>query len=118
MRTLYSVLATAIASFVAVALVPSAHVIGQPQWAAYLAFALMLCVINAIVKPIIQVLSIPVTVLTLGLFSFVIDALMVSLASNLSANVFGVGVVVTGFWATLFVALIVSVVSGLLSAKD
>ncbi|RHK02499.1 phage holin family protein [Olsenella sp. AM04-33] len=118
MRTLYSVLATTIASFVAVALVPSAHVIGQPQWAAYLAFALMLCVINAIVKPIIQVLSIPVTVLTLGLFSFVIDALMVSLASNLAANVFGVGVVVTGFWATLFVALIVSVVSGLLGAKD
>ena len=118
MRTLYSVLATAIASFVAVALVPSAHVIGQPQWAAYLAFALMLCVINAIVKPIIQVLSIPVTVLTLGLFSFVIDALMVSLASNLAANVFGVGVVDTGFWATLFVALIVSVVSGLLGAKD
>jgi putative membrane protein len=118
MRTLYSVLATAIASFVAVALVPSARVIGQPQWAAYLAFALMLCVMNAIVKPIIQVLSIPVTVLTLGLFSFVIDALMVSLASNLAANVFGVGVVVTGFWATLFVALIVSVVSGLLGAKD
>ena len=58
MRTLMSVLATAIASFVAVALVPSAHVIGHPQWAAYLAFALMLCVMNAIVKPIIQILSI------------------------------------------------------------
>jgi putative membrane protein len=118
MRTLMSVLATAIASFVAVALVPSAHVVGQPQWAAYLAFALMLCVMNAIVKPIIKILSIPVTVITLGLFSFVIDALMVSLASNLAESVFGMGVVVTGFWATLFVALIVSVVSGLLGAKD
>ena len=71
MRTLMSVLATAIASFVAVALVPSAHVIGHPQWAAYLAFALMLCVMNAIVKPIIQILSIPVTIITLGLFTFV-----------------------------------------------
>lgn len=118
MKTLMSVLATAIASFVAVALVPSAHVVGNPQWAAYLAFALMLCVINTIVKPIIKVLSIPVTVVTLGLFSFVIDALMVSLASNLAESVFGMGVVVSGFWATLFVALIVSFVSGLLGAKD
>ena len=73
---------------------------------------------NAIVKPIIQILSIPVTIITLGLFTFVIDALMVSLASNLAESVFGMGVVVTGFWATLFVALIVSVVSGLLGAKD
>ncbi|MCR5392537.1 MAG: phage holin family protein [Olsenella sp.] len=117
MKTLISVLATAIASFVAVALVPSAHVIGQPQWAAYLAFALMLCVMNAIVKPIIQVLSIPVTVVTLGLFSFVIDAFMVLLASNLAESVFGVGVVVSGLGSAIFVALIVSVVSGLLGAK-
>ena len=117
MRMLVSVVATAIASFVAVAIVPSARVVGEPKWAAYLSFALMLCVMNAIVKPIIQFLSIPVTILTLGLFSFVIDALMVSLASSLAESVFGGGVVVSGFWGTLFVALIVSLVSGLLGAR-
>ncbi|WP_165443482.1 phage holin family protein [Olsenella sp. Marseille-P4559] len=112
------VIATAIASFVAVSLVPSAYVVGEPHWMAYLVFALMLCVINALVKPVVQVLSLPVTVITLGLFSFVVDALMVSLASNLAESVFGMGVVVTGFWGTLFVALIVSIVSGVLGAKE
>lgn len=118
MRALTSVVATAIAAFVAVAIVPSAQVVGQPVWAAYLGFALVLCVVNAIVKPVIKLLSLPVTILTLGLFSFVIDVLVIGLASNISLDVFGASVVVRGFWSTLLVAFIVSFVSGILGAKD
>lgn len=118
MRALTSVVATAIAAFVAVAIVPSAQVVGHPAWAAYLGFALVLCVVNAIVKPIVTLLSLPVTVLTLGLFLFVIDVLVIGLASSISLDVFGVGVVVRGFWSTLLVALIVSCVSGILGARD
>lgn len=75
-------------------------------WAVLLAF--VLGVVNAIIKPIISLLSLPVTILTLGLFSLVINALMLALAAALVG-----GVTTTGFWATILAALIISVVTSL-----
>jgi len=72
---------------------------------------LVLGLINAIVRPILVVLTLPVTLLTLGLFLFVLNGLCLWLTAQLVR-----GFVVSGFWAAVFGALIVSVVSWLLTA--
>jgi putative membrane protein len=71
----------------------------------------VLALINAIVRPILVFLTLPITLLTLGLFIFVLNAFCFWLAS-----VFVPGLTVTGFWAAFLGALIVSVVSWLSTA--
>ncbi len=77
--------------------------------------ALVLALLNAIVKPILVILTIPVTIVTLGLFLLVINALMVVWTSKL-VN----GFKVDGWLTALLFSLIVSVVSSILHsiAKD
>jgi len=76
-------------------------------WAA-LAFGLTLGVLNALVRPVLMFLTFPINLLTLGLFTFVVNALVLWLAVSLVA-----GVTVAGFWSAFFLALLVSVVSSL-----
>ena len=71
---------------------------------------LVLGVINAVVRPILIVLTLPVTLLTLGLFLFVLNGLCLWLTAQVVR-----GFVVSGFWSAVFGALIVSVVSWLLT---
>lgn len=66
-------------------------------------------VVNAIVKPVVKVLSFPLLILTLGLLTFVINAVMLLLTSWITGKL-DVQFHVDGFWAALFGALIVSVV--------
>lgn len=68
--------------------------------------ALLLAVVNAIVRPIAFVLTLPLTVVTLGLFIFVLNAGMFALVASMMSN-FEVG----GFWSAIFGALIVSITS-------
>jgi putative membrane protein len=74
--------------------------------------ALLLALLNAIVRPILLFISIPATVLTLGLFIFVINALIVLLAAFLidSPKFF-----IDGFWWALLFSLVVSFVSSILN---
>ena len=71
--------------------------------------ALIFGVINAIIKPILKLISAPIIVLTLGLFTLLINAFLLWLTSLLSG-----ALTVDGFWATILGALIISVVSWLL----
>jgi putative membrane protein len=71
---------------------------------------LVLGIINAVVRPIFVVLTFPLTIVTLGLFLFVLNAFCLWLTS-----VFVPGFTVTGFWPAFLGALIISVVSWLLS---
>jgi len=78
---------------------------------AALVVSILLGIVNAIIKPILLLFTLPLTILTLGLFTFVINALMVMLVSLLYD-----GFKVEGFlWALLF-SLVLSVVNSLLSA--
>jgi putative membrane protein len=69
-------------------------------------FALVLGLLNAFVAPIIKLLTFPLTLLTLGLFSLVVNALMFWLAASLSGSV-----AVSGFVSAFIAALIVSAVN-------
>jgi len=72
---------------------------------------LVLGLVNAIVRPILVVLTLPVTLVTLGLFLFVLNGLCLWLTSQVVR-----GFEVHGFWAAVFGALIVGVVSWILNA--
>ena len=66
--------------------------------------ALVLGLVNAIVRPIVLILTLPITVITLGLFLLVLNGAMLGLAALLVP-----GFVIDGFWSALFGAIIVSV---------
>jgi putative membrane protein len=66
--------------------------------------ALVLCAVNAIVRPIMLLLTLPITVVTLGLFLLVLNAAMLGLAALLVP-----GFVIDGFWTALFGAIIISI---------
>ena len=86
---------------------------GQPtanEWLTLLLVALIFGLVNAIIRPVVVFLTFPITVLTLGLFIFVINALMLILTSWIAAGM-GLGFRVNGFVPALLGALIISVVS-------
>lgn len=71
--------------------------------------------INAIVRPVVAILSLPLYILTLGLIAFVINALMLMLTSWISDQL-GIGFSVEGFWTALGGAIVISIVGALLGA--
>ncbi|AXI78669.1 phage holin family protein [Peterkaempfera bronchialis] len=80
--------------------------------------ALVFGVVNWLIKPLVKLLSLPLFILTLGLFTFVINALMLWLTSWTSDQL-ELDFHVQGFWAALLGALIISIVSwGLSLALD
>jgi putative membrane protein len=96
-------------SLIAVAyLMPSISV--ASFWTALIA-ALVLGLVNAVIRPILVILTLPATILTLGLFIFVINGLLFWFVGS-----FIEGFHVEGFWAGFFGAIIYSLISWLLSA--
>jgi putative membrane protein len=73
--------------------------------------AAILGVLNVFFRPIVLILTLPVNVLTLGLFTFVINAFMLKMASGLIS-----GFEVHGFWPAVFGSLIISAVNWILSS--
>lgn len=104
---------TALAVWVAAYVLDGVHLENDAK--TIIVVALVLALLNAIVKPILVILTIPVTIVTLGLFLLVINALMVVWTSKL-VN----GFKVDGWLTALLFSLIVSVVSSILHfiAKD
>jgi len=94
-------------------LVPGIRV-GGDAWLAYAVTAAVLGVINALVKPVLKLLTCPLIILTLGLFTLVINAVLLLLASGIAERL-GFAFHVDGFWPALWGGLIVSVVTTVLS---
>src|SRR5919109_4409160 len=81
------------------------------SFGAALVAALVLGLLNAVIRPVLVLLTLPVTVLTLGLFIFVINGLLFWAVGSLVP-----GFQVAGFWSAVFAAIIYSLISWLLSA--
>lgn len=110
-------LVTAIAVGVAVWLVPGIVIVGgDGAWVAIAIFALFLSLIDISIKPLLQVLSLPVTVLTLGLFYIVVNTLLFYIAAWLANAIFQVGFYIDGFGWAFLASIVISVVSALLNA--
>src|SRR5215475_13779382 len=108
MKFLLRVLLNAVAVFFAAWFVPGIAIAGPGT--ALLAGA-VLGLVNAVIRPILFVLTLPFTLLTLGRFIFIVNAICLALVAWLVP-----GFTISGFWAALFGALVISFVSWLLSA--
>ena len=80
-------------------------------WTA-LVFALVLAVLNVFLKPLLIILTLPVTIITLGLFLFVVNALIVLLASR-----FVDGISIANFWWGLLFSLLLSLIVSVLDKQ-
>lgn len=101
-----------LALYLAVRVVPGVTYHGGPT--GLLLVAALFGLVNAFVRPLLTFLTCPLVLVTLGLFLFVINAMMVLLTGWLSQR-FQLGFTVAGFWAAFWAGLLVSVVSLLLS---
>ncbi|MDZ7631205.1 MAG: phage holin family protein [Gemmatimonadaceae bacterium] len=112
MKILLRLLITALALWVATKFVPGIRFTGD-DYAALLGVALVFGAVNVIVRPILSLLSLPVVLLTLGLFLFVINGLMLMLTSYLSGRL-GFGFHVDGILPAIIGSLVVSITAGVL----
>jgi putative membrane protein len=115
MKLIIRWIVVALALIVAVLVVPGIRIEGTSAWIAVGAVAVILGLVNAILRPILAFLSCGLIVATLGLFMLVINGFTLWLSSYLARNWFNVGFYVDGFWAAVFGAIIISVVSFALS---
>jgi putative membrane protein len=102
-----------IAIWLAIELVPGIDHDGS-FWS-LLGISLIFGLVNALVRPLLVILTCPLVLVTLGLFLLLINAAMLSLTAWISNNVFDLGLFIDGFWPTLLGALIISIVSGVLN---
>ena len=100
-------LITMLGLFLASALVPGVSISGA--WT-FIFAAVLLGLVNAFVRPIAFLLTLPITLVTLGLFLFVLNAAMFALVAAILDNF-----IVTGFWSALFGAIIVGITSTIAS---
>lgn len=112
MKFLIRLVITAVALWVAVALVPGIEHTGSPI--ELIGVALVFGIVNAVIRPILLMLTCPLVLLTLGLFIFVLNALMLWLTGGLS-QALGMGFAVHGFLPALLGGLVVGLVSTVLN---
>jgi putative membrane protein len=112
MPFLVRLLVNAAALWVATRVVPGVTYAGG--WAPFFGVALVFGVLNATLRPVTKILTFPLIIVTLGIFALVVNGLMLWLTSSISASL-GLGFHVSGFWPAFWGALVVSIVSTVLS---
>ncbi len=108
MGLLIKLLINTLAVFAGAYILPGVHV---KNFTTAIIVAIVLAVLNAFLKPLLVILTIPVTILTLGLFLLVINAVIVILCSKLVPG-FGVD----GFWYALLFSLVISLIAAVLES--
>lgn len=101
-------LISALSILVAAYLVPGIHV----TLVGALVLAIVWALINVFIKPVISILTFPITLVTLGLFSLVINALLIILAGKFVPDF-----AVSGFWPAFFFAIVLSIINALFGVK-
>ena len=110
MRLLIRWVVSTLALFAAAYFVPGIRVEDPNAWMVYAMMALILGLVNAVIRPLLKILSCPLIILSLGVFVLVINGASFLLAARI-AEALGVGFYVDDFLSALFGALIVSVIS-------
>ena len=107
MNLIIRLLVTAVVAYFLPYVLSGVHMDG---FSTAIVFALVLGVLNLIVKPILKILGFPLTIITLGLFSLVINAVVI-----LIADYFVDGMTIHGFWWALIFSIALSLVTSLLN---
>ena len=110
-------LITAIAVAAAIWLIPGIQVFGTDNVVLAIAIvSAVLAFINMFIKPIVQVLSCPLVILTFGLFLLVVNAAMLELAAWISGSLLHMGIAIDGFGSAVLGAIIISIVTMIANA--
>lgn len=110
MNILFSWLISAMVILTASYLLPGVHV---ESFTAALVTAVVLGIINLFIKPLLLILTLPITLLTFGLFAVVINAVLILLASSIVP-----GFNVDGFWWALLFSLVLSLINSFLNSAS
>lgn len=110
MKFLIHLLVYALAIFATAYIMPGVAV--RSFWTA-IVVAIVLGFINTVIKPILIILTLPITIFTLGLFTLVLNALLILLASAIVP-----GFIVVNFWWALLYSLVLSVVNWFLNHRS
>jgi putative membrane protein len=113
MDRLLQILVNAAALWVAVQIVPGLDWAGN-EWWKFLLVAVAFSLINSYIKPILRILTFPISIVTLGLFLLVINALLLMLTGAISDQL-NLGFTVRDFWAALLGSIVISIVGWILS---
>lgn len=99
----------AAALVVTVLIVPGIAVVGDKGWLTIIVMAAVLGFANAFIRPILSILSCGCIIITLGLFSLVVNAITFQIAAWISNELFGRAFVVDGFWPALLGSIVFSI---------
>lgn len=110
MKIIIRLLVSALAIFVTAYLLPGVDVVG---WQTYFILAIVLGALNLFLKPLLVLLTLPLSIVTLGLFTIVINTLLVMLADKLVD-----GFTVASFWWALAFGLVLAVVNAVLKRLE
>ena len=100
---------------VAVWIIPGITAVGNDGTVAVIIMALVLSLINISIKPIMQVISLPITVITLGIFYLIVNALMLELAAWAATGLFASGIAIDGFGSAILGSIVISIVSAIVN---
>lgn len=101
---------------VAVWLVPGIEIGGTVStWASVLVIALIIALLNMTIKPILQLLGLPISVITLGIFYLVINTALLYLASWLASALFDIDFIIASFGSGFVASIVISIVSSILN---
>lgn len=107
---------TAIAVGAAVWIVPGITTVGSDGLIAVVIGALILSLVNIFIKPILQVLSLPITVFTLGIFYLIVNALLLEFAAMVGTGLFGSGIAVDGLGSAILGSIVISIISAIVNS--
>lgn len=107
MNIILRIILSTVAVFVTAHILPGVHI---DTFTTALVVAVVLAVINAFIRPLVLILTLPINILTLGLFTFVIMGMLVLLVTYIVP-----GFTVDGFWWALAFAIVVAIINGLLN---
>ena len=115
MNTIIKIIITAVAAFgISKLLGPHVEV---TNFTSAIIFSIILGLLNIFVRPILLLFSLPITILTLGLFSLVINAVIILLAGNFTS-----GIHINGFWwafvFSILLSIVTSILEGIFVSKD
>ena len=113
MRFAIDVVMTALALWLVTLIVPGVEIMGGVG--AFIWVALVFMFVNAFISPVVKLLSLPLRILTLGLFSLLVNALLFSIVGRIS-NGIGSGLDISGFWAAFFGAIVMAIASWIVEA--
>lgn len=117
MQFVLRALAIFVAVGVAVWLVPGIEVsTATGAWGPLAVMALIITLLNMTIKPILQIIGLPITIISLGVFYLVINTLLLYIAAGLANTLFDVGFVIDSFGSGFVAAIVISIVSAIMNS--